>query len=176
MQVGFSTFYQIIQVRMTMDFGYTAWHLGLFNTGLGISFAIAMWLSLKYILKIFQEGTIGLISLFLTGLFLILCAFFRSQILIISFSYLAAGFDMVAYAMMMTAFSHAASSEKQGWVMGIFGGILALSWFLTGFSTNLLTLMSSRAIISLGGLSMLLSALLLFFYAKILSPASKSNP
>ncbi len=166
MQIGFSTFYQLIQVRMAIDFGYTALHLGLFNTGLGICFTLAMWISLKYILKIFHEGTIGLTSLFLTALFLILCAFFRSQILVILFGYLAAGFDMVAYAMMMTAFSHAASSEKQGWVMGVFGAILALSWVLTGFSTNLLTLISSRAIINLGGISMLISALLLFFYAK----------
>ncbi len=166
MQLGFSTFYQLIQVRMATQFSYSTWDLGVFNTGIGISFAGTMWISMKYILKHFKEGVIGVASLLLTGICLGITAILQVEAGVITFSFLSAGFDMIAYAMLMTAFSHAVGSNAQGWVMGIFGAILAISWALTGFSTNLLTFINADGIIFLGSLCMLASATLMFFYVR----------
>ena len=43
-------------------------------------------------------------------------------------------FDIIAYAMLMTTFSNAATKEEQGWVMGIFGATVAISFALVNLS------------------------------------------
>jgi len=138
----------------------------MFNGALGISFVLAIFLNLKYFLKAFHENSIAILSLLFTGLGLLGVALVEKQILVIFFSLIASACDMIAYGMMMTAFSHTQGPKSQGWVMGIFAATLALSWTIAGFATNLLTFVSASKIIAMGGMSMLLSTLFMYFYAK----------
>ncbi len=166
MQVGFATFYQLIQVRMAVQFGYQAWQLGMFNAAIGVSFALAIWISLKFFIKMFKEGVIGTITLFLTGVFLIFVGIVQTHVSVLIFSLLAAGFDMIAFSMMMTAFSRSVDSNRQGWIMGIFGATLAIAKILPGLELNLLTFTRASTVILLGGVSMMLSSLSMFLYSK----------
>lgn len=166
MQLGYATFYQLIQIRLAVQFNYQAWNLGMFNAAIGISYAIAMFITLKYLLKFFKEGLIGVLSLLFTGLGLICVAIAAREVPVLVFSLIASAFDIVAYGMIMTAFSHSVGAKSQGWVMGIFGAILAISWTLTGLTPNLLSIMSTNWIIALGGMSMILSSIFMFFYVR----------
>lgn len=166
MQIGFGVFYQLIQVRMAIEFDYSAWHLGLFNTAIGLSFAIAIYLSMRFLLKVTHEENLLTWTLILTGLGITTSCFVYHQGAILLLAILAAGFDMIAYSMIMACFSHSVSPLRQGFAMGIFGATLALSWTIAGFATNLLTLMRIESVILIGGLSLLLAGALMFCYKK----------
>ena len=56
--------------------------------------------------------------------------------------------------------------NSQGWVMGIFGATVAISFAIAGAATNLLTLLTPRHIIIIGGILMLLSGLGMFWLHK----------
>lgn len=166
MQIGFGTFFRIIQVRLVSQFGYSALDLGLFNTGIGLSFAVAIFLSLNFLLKRFSAKRIGSLSLLLTGLFLIATSIASSHLFVIGFSFFSAGFDMIAYSMMITAFSHAVGREIQGWVMGIFAASMALAWVVSGFTPNLLSILGVEKVLGLGAIAMIVSGILMILYNK----------
>lgn len=164
MQTGFSIFFQLIQVVMAEFFHYASWQLGVFNGYIGLSFAIVTLVGAQFLFKYISVGQVAVLTLTLTGISMILSMLFPSQIPIWIFSFITAGFDMVAYAALMTSFSNAVDEKRQGWVMGIFGSIMAISWAVTGLSTNLIPLIGLRGLIVIGGFFMLLSALLMMFY------------
>ncbi|MCC5832919.1 MAG: MFS transporter [Chlamydiales bacterium] len=166
MQAGFSLFFQLIQVFMSTIFGFQSWEIGLFNGYLGISFVIVVILGIKIFLKLFKVETIALASLLITGIFIILPMIYPQQLFVWIASFLVAGFDMLAYGALMTCFSSAADSENQGWAMGVFSSTMYITWAVTGFSTNLITLVGLRWLITIGGLLMLLASLLMALYKK----------
>ena len=75
-------------------------------------------------------------------------------------------FDIIAYAMLMTTFSNAATKEEQGWVMGIFGATVAISFALVGLSTNLLQTIGTQGLITGGGVLLILSGVALALYQR----------
>lgn len=166
MQIGFSLFYQLIQVFLSTVFEFQSWEIGLFNGYLGLSFALVVILGIQVFLKHFKIETIAVGSLAITGVFLILPMLFPEQVFVWIASFIVAGFDMVAYGALMVCFSSAVNSENQGWAMGVFASAMNITWALTGFSTNLITLVGLRWLIAIGGLFMLLSALLMMIYKR----------
>ena len=74
--------------------------------------------------------------------------------------------DIVAYTMIMTIFSNAADRNSQGWIMGIFGSIVAISFAIAGLSTNLLGLMGTHGLIALGGVLQIISSFLLWRFIR----------
>lgn len=166
MQISFGIFYQLIQVRFAIQFNFTTWQLGAFNAGIGIAFVLAMYINTKVFVKYFSQNAIALSTLFFTGISLLLVALLNHQIDVMIFSFIGAGIDMIAYSAMITAFSDAASFQKQGWIMGIFGAVVAVSWSLSGFATNLLSLVPVEKILLLGAILMLITTFFMFFYVK----------
>lgn len=164
MQTGFSIFFQLIQVVMAVSFHYVSWQLGVFNGYIGLSFAIVTLLGVQFLLKYMSVGHVAVLTLALTGISMILTMLFSTEVPIWIFSFLTAGFDMVAYAALMTSFSNAVDEKKQGWVMGIFGSIMAISWAVTGLTTNLIPIIGLHGLIIIGGVFMLFSALLMVLY------------
>lgn len=71
---------------------------------------------------------------------------------------------MIAYTVLLTAFFYAVDKNAQGWVMGISGAIMGLSWSTTGLSANTLPLLGVNGLIFIGGLSLLASGLLMWFF------------
>lgn len=166
MQISFGIFYQLIQVRFATQFDYSTWQLGLFNAGIGAAFVVMMYLNTKIFVRVFSENTLAISTLFLTGICLLILSILQGQIGILIFSFLGAGIDMIAYSVMIIAFSDAVSSKKQGWIMGIFGAVVAISWSISGFATNLLSIMSVEMILLIGAILMLITAIIMIFYIK----------
>ena len=67
----------------------------------------------------------------------------------------------------MTTFSDAATKEEQGWVMGIFGATVAISFALVGLSTNLLQTIGTHGLIIGGGVLLILSGVGLALYQRV---------
>jgi DHA1 family tetracycline resistance protein-like MFS transporter len=166
MQIGFSLFFQLIQIFVSTVYDFPTWEIGIFNGYMGIAFVLVVLFGIKYLVKHLAIEHVAVISLFLTGLFLILPMIFPNQVFVWIMSFFAAGFDMMAYGALMACFSNAVSADKQGWVMGLFASIVAATWALTGFSTNLIRFVGLRWLIAMGGLFLLLSFFLMLMYLK----------
>lgn len=164
MQVGYSLFFQLIQVVMATFFGYTSLQLGLFNGYIGLSFAIVTLIGIQFLLKRMSVGKIAVMTLTLTGVSMILSMLIPTEVMVWIFSFFTSGFDMIAYAALMTAFSDSVDEKRQGWVMGIFGSVMAVAWALTGLSTNLIRPIGLQGLIIIGGFFMLVSAVLMVRY------------
>jgi len=161
MQIGFSLFYQLIQIFVSTVYDFPSWQLGLFNGYIGVAFALVVLFGIKYLVKHLAIEHIAALSLFLTALFLILPMLYPKESFVWIMTFLASGFYMMAYGALMACFSNAVSVDKQGWVMGVFGSIAAAAWAMTGLSTNLIHNVGLRWLIAIGGLFTLLSFFLM---------------
>lgn len=165
MQMGFSIYFQLILVLLDRKYGYTSWKLGIFNAFIGFSFGVGMLLIIRAALRFWKIEKISYVFLFLTAAMQILSSMVDSIILIWVLAFFVAAFDMVAYSAMLTNFSNAAIREKQGWAMGISGAVMAVSWALTGFTTNLISYVGIDGLIFWGGVLILISSILMFAIA-----------
>ncbi|WP_420422133.1 MFS transporter [Simkania sp.] len=165
-QVGFGIFFQTILIQINQDFQYSRFLLGVFNGWIGLGFAIGLILLIPYSLKRWKVETVGVLSLVATGIFEVLSGVNDNAPLTWALALPVAMADIVAYTMIMTVFSNAADKSSQGWIMGIFGAVVAISFALAGFSTNLLGLTGTHGLIVIGGVLQLLSGFLLWHFIR----------
>ncbi len=166
-QVGFGVFFQTILIQIREEFQYDRLLLGLFNGWMGLGFALGLVLIIPHALKRLKTETVGILSLFLTGIFEILSGINDHMLLTWILALPVVMADIIAYTVIMTMFSDSADRQSQGWVMGIFGAVVAISFVFAGFSTNLLHLIGTHWIILLGGVLQLIGGLLMLFFARL---------
>ncbi|MCB1110896.1 MAG: MFS transporter, partial [Chlamydiia bacterium] len=163
-QVGFGLYFQTILIQIKELYHYSSLYLGLFNGFMGLSFALGTLFFIPLALKRWKVAPIAIISLILTGIFQLWGGANPNETLAWILAFPISLFDISAYAMLMTIFSNAGTKEEQGWVMGIFGATVAISFALVGLSTNLLDLLGTKLLIMGGGMLLILSGLILVWY------------
>ncbi|ARG96942.1 MFS transporter [Legionella micdadei] len=161
MQMGFSLYFQFIIVHMKIAYNYTNWQLGAVQGMIGLGFAIGILLGMPFCVNRYKVHHIAFATLILTGLGQLLVYVIPNPILQWPLAVAIAIFDIMAFACLLTLFSNAVDAQSQGWVMGISGAVMAFAWMVTGFGSNLLSLISSAGLIAVGGILLLVSALLL---------------
>ncbi|MFC2049254.1 MFS transporter [Chlamydiota bacterium] len=161
MQLGFSLFYQMIQVFVSTVFSFPSWEIGVFNGFLGVAFALVLLFGIKFFLHFLPVEKVASLALLLTGVFLILPMLYPQEVFVWVMAFLAAGFNMVAYGALMACFASAVDTAQQRWVMALFGSIVAAAWTVTGLATNLIDSIGLRWLIAIGGLLLLLSYFLM---------------
>lgn len=166
MQIGFSLYFQLMPVLLHDRWHYASWQLGTFNGVIGLSFAAALLFVIRWALNIWKIEQITVTTLFLTGLSQIASALLQIEFLQWVFAVPVALFDCLAYTGMLTAFSKAVDAKSQGWVMGISGSVMALSWAFTGFSTNLISILGLPTLLFIGGCFVFMSGFLMKQYVK----------
>lgn len=67
----------------------------------------------------------------------------------------AAVTNILAFVGLLTLISNAASTQAQGWAMGIGGSAMALAFFLSGLLANLLNLLPLAPLLAVGGVVVL---------------------
>jgi hypothetical protein len=67
---------------------------------------------------------------------------------------------------MYTAYSDAVSEDRQGWALGVAGSVMAIAWVVTGFLTNLLPVLGELGLLMVGGLSFVLSFVMMLAYGR----------
>lgn len=157
MQIGFSVFFQLIQVFVSVVYDYSTWQIGVFNGYIGIAFALVVLFGIKFFLKRLPVEKLASFALLMTGICLILPMLYPLEVFVWVMVFLAAGFNMVAFGSLMACFSQSVDEAHQGWAMGLFGAIVAATWAVTGLTTNLIGFVGLRWLISIGGLFLLFS-------------------
>ena len=157
MQVGFGLYFQMAPVLLHQRWNYGSAQLGMFNGLIGISFAIALLVGMRWALSRWKIETITVATLFLTGIFQCMAGLFPKEVAMWIFAVPVALFDCLAYTGMLTAFSKAVDARSQGWAMGVSGSVMALSWVIAGLATNLISSIGLPGLIFFGGLLIVIS-------------------
>lgn len=176
MQISFAIYLQSVLIHLKQSFNYSSGLLGAFFAFIGIVFSLTNLVFLPSLVKKFS-------SYFLTTYFMLIMG--AGQILSgISFgvywvwlmAVVVAFGDMIAYVGMMNNFSDAVDSKKQGWVMGIYGSIVALGFVFGGLTTNLLNLFTSEDLLMLSGLIGVIGSCILFVFRRRFGTSLENTP
>ncbi|WP_144113069.1 MFS transporter [Paraburkholderia sp. BCC1886] len=166
MQVGYGLYLQTIMLVLQTRFHYASAQLGLFSGVIGVSFVLGLRFVVRVMLRFWRVIDIAKMGLVVAGVCQILSALFPHEIALWCLATLVGCFDMVAYTTMYTAFSDAVTAERQGWSLGVAGSVMAIAWVVTGLLTNLLPVVGDIGLLLTGGISFLLSALMMLFYGQ----------
>lgn len=166
MQVGFGLYFQTILIQIREYYQYSSLYLGLFNGFMGFSFALGTLFFIPLALRKWKVTHMATVSLIFTGVFQVWGGVNKSEVISWILAFPISLSDIVAYTMLMTIFSNAASKDEQGWVMGIFGATVAISFAAVGLSTNLLDLLGTKLLIMCGGGLLILSGLGMGWYLR----------
>lgn len=164
MQVGFGIFYQYSLVIFKMEYHYANWALGTFTAFLGCCFIPPMIWVMPRMTKHFSIESIAFWTLLITGISEVAFRYTQFGWLLWILAIPTASADIMAYTALMTIFSNSVGEQSQGWVMGIFGAVLAISWATVGVSTNLVPYLGNRGLLLIGGILMILSALFMMHF------------
>jgi predicted MFS family arabinose efflux permease len=162
-QFGFAIYYVYVIVLMGNHYRLEPSWLGLFSGTLGVGFVAGSTLGYRILARLIpSEARICGLSLIVCGVFILLsaCAGETWQWPIV---FLAAVANCAAYITLLSLISGAASADSQGWAMGIGSAAVALAFFLSGLIANGLAIIPLPAILALGGVIVVASALPLWF-------------
>lgn len=160
-QIGFSLFFQYILVQMKYEHNYSVWQLGALNGIIGIGFAVGLLVGIPYVVKNWKENGFSMVTGILTGIGILLVAINYIALLQWLLAFLVAFFDIIMFTGCLTLFSNAVGPRQQGWAMGIANAAMAVAWALTGLASNLLNLLGTRGLLLVGGVCLIISALIL---------------
>jgi MFS transporter, DHA1 family, tetracycline resistance protein len=170
MQMAIALYLQLILIYYKQVFSYSSVEMGFFNGYLGVWFAVGIIFVVPYAAKRYRIEKTALFFLLITGVSELLIAFIPYEYLLWLFAIPLAIAVNVAYAAMYTSFSNAADANSQGWVMGIGGSVVAISFVITGLSPTLVPVLGVKLLIFIGALLMLLGTLLMGIYCKRFLP------
>lgn len=162
MQIGFSLFFQLIQIYVSTVYAFQSWEIGLFNGYMGVAFALVVLVGMKVCLRKMRAEKLAFVSLLLTGVCLILPVLYSAPVFLWIMAFLVAGFDMIAYGSLMITFSHVSKVESTGF----FAAALSATWAVTGFALNLIPSLGLRGLIAIGALFLFIAALLMMFHMR----------
>lgn len=162
--LGFMLYYQTIGVYLRETLQYTSSKLGFFYGFMGLFFAAGVLIVIPFVLKRWKIESIALWGFFICGLFALATVFYKNEIYIWITVIPFAAANATGFTAIATLFSHSTNKKNQGWIMGVLAATVALSYVVSGFSTNLLPYISSAPIIAIGGAAGMLSGIVLFCY------------
>ncbi|MGH8782867.1 MFS transporter [Paraburkholderia sp.] len=166
MQVGYGLYLQTIMLVLQTRFQYTSSQLGMFSGLIGICFVFGLMVIVRLMLKVWSVVDIAKAGLLIAGIGQILSALLPNEIALWVLGMVVGCFDMIAYTTMYTAYSDAVAEERQGWALGVAGSVMAIAWVVTGFLTNLLPVLGELGLLMVGGLSFILSFLIMVAYGR----------
>ncbi len=161
-QFGVCLYIQTILIYLNSNLHYTSVGLGLFWVVMGLGFICGLALLKKLTQTALPASRLIFYSLIGQAATIMLSAFFVSEVPLWILGFLMALINPSSYALLMAVFSDVAPQESQGWVMGIWSAVVALSFVAGGFSNNLVPHLGVDPVIFLGGVIVLLSGLTLF--------------
>ncbi|WGS52153.1 MFS transporter [Paraburkholderia sp. D15] len=175
MQVGYGLYLQTIMLLLQTRFHYSGSLLGLFSGLIGVCFVLGLLFVVRWMLRVWNVVEIAMTGLLIAGVGQILSALFPREMVLWCLAMLVGCFDMVAYTTMYTAFSDAVSAERQGWALGIAGSVMALAWVVTGLLTNLLPVFGETGLLLVGGVSFLVSFVMMWAYGRLHSRSHSTS-
>jgi len=166
-QLAVALYYQNSAIYLSREFHFSSSAIGYFYGYLGLCFVAATLWAYPFALKHLSPINVSLLGLFVLGIFEVVLPFLPQIFVFFCIIFIMAVFNILAWTPLLTIFSNCVDETKQGWVMGIFSSTVAIGFILSGFSTNLLTLLGSQWIIFIGGILSIASGFFLLLYKKL---------
>lgn len=161
---GWSCYYSYVAMFMVREFQVSVFGTSLFMTLMGVGFVIATGFLADRCSKWFKLRPFSAWMAFLAGAFAFITGVVSHAVLAWLLAIPVALTIALAYSMMLAIFSDQAGEDAQGWVMGITGAIMALSFGLSAFITSLAANISPRLPIIMAGIFMSAAGIWLSVY------------
>ena len=161
MQLDWSFFSQSSPAYLERNFGYSHFALGMFSSSLGILIAIGGGMLTPKLAKAMPLRRAAMIAMLALGGGTCLSVVLNNQVVFWCATVVTTLGAAAAFSFIITLFSGLVDKSQQGWVMGITGAVIALSWAATALFTGLLLTAGPAFSNGLGGLIGLVGAFLL---------------
>jgi MFS transporter, DHA1 family, tetracycline resistance protein len=159
-QLGFGLYYVYILVKLRKLYGVTALELGLFSAVMGVGFLIGTTVGYRSAARwLGKDRKVAALGLAACGIFIMLSAAYLPDAAQWIVALCVCTSNVLAFVGLLALISAAASSDEQGWALGIGASMTALAFFLAGLPAATLTLIPLGALLGIGGL-IVLAALL----------------
>lgn len=165
--LAWSLYFQIIGWFFMEEFHYDVNQLGLFIGYIGVIFVFTTSVLLKHLLKIFSDASQAcLFFVFLMGLAMLGCTLTESAFSQWWWAIPISGSEIICYTLFMDLFSGLANKDAQGWIMGVMGSIMAITWTVGGLIAGPLGYLNIRAPFWTAGVLCFISFFLLWLYRR----------
>jgi MFS family permease len=164
MQAAISFYMQLILIFYRQQFQYSGLKMGLFNGYIGVWFGLGLIFVTPVMARRYSVEKMAWLCLFVTGAAQLCVSLTQNEWLLWLFAIPLGVAVQVGFTAMLTSFSNAACANAQGWAMGITGSLEALAFVLTALSSNLVPVMGAQSLILVGGILMLIAAVIMVFY------------
>lgn len=168
---GWSSYYSFISLYLVANFHYDALMTAMFSVFLGLGFCLGSGGLNTLLVKFFSAKQISAVGLLIAAVGCFLTAFSNSQALLWIIAFLIGSSVAVIYPNLVTLFAGQVAADQQGWVMGVNGSIMALSYGATTLGAGWLTHLYQQLPLVVAGAGMCLAAGLLL----LMRPKTRSS-
>jgi len=163
MMIGWSSYYTYISMFLFRKYQFSPLSVSLFMMVLGIGFAVGFGYLVDFFAKRFLLRWVAVGTMAMSCLAALLTVSIHSIFLAWIAVFFIGAFISVAYTVMISIFSNQVDPTHQGWVMGITGAIMALSFGIIGLLSPVLTDYSANVPLIVSVVCLALGAILKSF-------------
>jgi DHA1 family tetracycline resistance protein-like MFS transporter len=128
---GWSNYYSFISLYLVHSFHYTAMMSSLFAAFLGLGFCLGSGYLNAKLGALIKPKISAIIAMIIAAIGCALTIISHNQFLLWIYALIIGTSVAIAYPNILTLFALQVDAEKQGWVMGVSGSMMALSFGLT---------------------------------------------
>jgi len=139
MMIGWSGYYTYIPMFLLKKYQFSPLSVSLFMMVLGVGFAVGFGYLVEFFAKRFLLRWVAVGTMAISCIASLLTVAIHSEFLAWVVVFFMGAFISVAYTVMISIFSNQVSPTQQGWIMGITGAIMALSFGIIGLLSAVLT-------------------------------------
>ena len=168
-QLSWGLYFQFIALFLFGRYGYTPNHIGLFMAMLGVGFALSLLYLVNLLTRHFKSKKIVLGTLLVSTICLFITIIPGQPDLVWIVGFVLGLAMAVAYPVIISIYSDAAGSDKQGWVMGVSNAVFAVAWAVTAASGGFLQSIDVALGMTISAIVLALSTIAMYVYSKQLS-------
>jgi len=166
LQFGWSIYFQYISFFLMRRYDYSTLSIGLFMAIIGLGFAISLLYLVGIMTKYFKAKQIVIGTLLISAMCILVTTLNIPVSLVWLLGFLLAVAMSLSYPVIITMYSDTMGEDKQGWIMGVANAVVGFAWAATAFLGSFMEGISDGFALHLGGIFMVLAALLAIFYRK----------
>lgn len=135
---GWANYYTFVPMYLDVKYHFTAMQISLFMATLGIGFGIGCSFLVDFCSRHFSYKQSVIWGSFIAAIGVLLVLILPDRLSAWIVTIFIGMAICIAYSIMVTMFSDQVSADKQGWIMGVTGSIMALCFGLTSFLTGII--------------------------------------
>lgn len=172
---GWSSFYSFIALFLLKKYDFMPTEVSYFMALMGIGFGISNGFLVNMLAKRFTLSANFKVGSVLTAALIFVMLMLDKELICWILTPFIAAAVAVAYPSILTLFSNNVAADKQGWVMGITGSIMALVFSIDGIIVGLIAAFNATAPLYIAAVSLLFSVLIMMIYFKETKKNTRTN-